>query len=138
MNTRRLYSGTQAAWGSFIGGPVAPIWFVFQNYLWLRQPKAARLTLAAGMIWLAVLIAIIASGIVDHIPHVVIPLAYVFATRRIVRVQLDAVPQGPDANTSQYQSNWWVFGVSIAILALSGVVVYLAMVLLIVFKVIPP
>jgi hypothetical protein len=55
--TYKLYSGGQMGLATFLGGPLAGCWLLARNFKRLQRPRAARLAIGLGVVWMAALFA---------------------------------------------------------------------------------
>jgi hypothetical protein len=121
----KLYTPLQVRLGSFLGGPIASVYFLRENFRTLGKASEARATLGWGG---AIVIGLLASlpFLPTRFPNYVVPLAYSYAAGSITerwQLQKQAIV---DSGTYQVQSNWRVFGLAllflVAFLAMGGVV----------------
>jgi hypothetical protein len=110
-----VYSPTQVAIGSFIGGPLATVFFLGKNFACLHNRTGLQKTCIYGTAFIALLF-IILPLLPDSFPNYAIPAAYIIAARKIVeKYQLSktAIAQSSDYS---FQSNAKVFLISLGFL----------------------
>ena len=108
MSQNKVYSPTQAALGSFIGGPIASVYFVFQNYHAINKAELASKALTFGGAIVVFLVALL-PFLPDDFPNMVIPLVTVVLTRVMVeKYQFDRKTIVEDENLN-FHSGWRVF-----------------------------
>lgn len=106
-----VYSPNQILGGSFWGGPIAAVYFLWKNYLALGKVEYAEKTLIIGSFFV---IAILGGlpFLPESFPNMVIPIAYSFAAKQLaVTTQLEK-SQIQDDENYLFHSNWRVFGIS--------------------------
>jgi len=112
MSQNKVYSPTQAALGSFIGGPIASVYFVFQNYQAINKREFASKALTFGGAIVVFLVALL-PFLPDDFPNMVIPLATVVLTRVMVeKYQFDRKTIVEDESLN-FHSGWRVFFVGV-------------------------
>jgi len=128
----KLYTPLQVRFGSFLGGPIASVYFLRENFRVLGKVSEARTTLIWGSAFVICLWASV-PFLPTHFPSYVVPLAYSYAAGSIAekwQLQKQAIV---DSGTYQVQSSWRVFGLALLfVLAflIVGVVVYICLVAL--------
>lgn len=104
-----IYSPRQVAAGAFVGGPIALIYFLRENFLTLGKVAQARQTLIWGVVLIVALILILPL-LPDKFPGIAFSLAFIVAAQQVANTQqltskaIDASPRYRAA------SNWQVFG----------------------------
>ena len=121
MNKQSVYSPTQAALGSFFGGPLASVIFIKSNYRVLGNSGAEKKTLIYGAILLLALIGLL-PFLPDKFPDMAIPIATIFATRAIIEKYQFTKQAIVESSSLTFQSNWRVFWVSLLCLVVFLVV----------------
>jgi hypothetical protein len=132
VGNSRLYTPLQIRAGSFLGGPIASVFFLRENFRVLGKVSEARTTLAWGIVFIVGLLAVL-PFLPTRLPNIVIPLAYSIAAGSIAekwQLQKQAIV---DSGVYQLHSSWRVFGLALLFLfafLIVGVVVYLCLVAL--------
>jgi hypothetical protein len=107
-----VYSPTQAALGSFLGGPFASLYFLKTNFDVLGSEKSKKNTIALGSI-IIFSILLILPFLPDNFPNMVIPLLTVAITRVLVE-KLQFTKEDIEISEGlKYQSNWGILWTSI-------------------------
>jgi hypothetical protein len=128
----RLYTPLQVRLGSFLGGPIASVYFLRENFRILGKASEARATLIWGSAFVICLWASL-PFLPTRLPNYVVPLAYSYAAGSITnkwQLQKQAIV---DSGTYQVQSSWRVFGLALLFASaflVVGAVVYLCFVAL--------
>src|SRR5450631_1834946 len=107
-----LYTPLQIRAGSFLGGPIAAVYFLRKNFRVLDKVPEARTTLVWGVAFVVGLLVLV-PVLPDHFPNYVIPLFYSFAAGSMAekwQLQKQAIV---DSGRYQFQSNWRVFGLAL-------------------------
>lgn len=114
----RIYSPNQVFGGSFWGGPIAAVYFLWKNYIALGKLEEARNCLLYGSIF--VFVAMVGMPFVpESVPNLVIPLAYSFSAKQLaLSTQLDK-KQIAESEIYSFQSSWKVFGIGTMTLLIS-------------------
>ena len=112
-----VYSPTQAALGSFIGGPFASLYFLKTNFEVLRNEKSKKNTIALGSIFIFSLLLIL-PFLPDNFPNMVIPLLIVTITKALVEKFQFTKEDIEISEGLKYQSNWGILWTSIICLVL--------------------
>ncbi|MCG6118843.1 MAG: hypothetical protein MEQ07_11740 [Aquimonas sp.] len=117
-----LYSPTQVALGTFVGGVCGLVYFLRANFLALGNHEAARNTLLGGAAAL-VLLALIAT-LVPGGGGVGVALALVLFARWVAESH-QMSKQAIDASGDfDFQSGWRVFGMALACMVASFALVF--------------
>jgi len=112
MSQNKVYSPTQAALGSFIGGPIASIYFIKQNYHAINRNEFASKALTYGGAIVVFLVALL-PFLPENFPNMIIPLVTVVLTRVIVeKYQFDR-KQIVEDESLNFHSGWQVFIVGV-------------------------
>lgn len=109
----KMYSPTQIAAGTYLGGPFAGIYFLKSNFDTLGQSELSKKTLLIGCIITILLIGIL-PFVPENTPNSLIPILYLIPVVMIVkRYQLskEAILESTEYS---FQSSWKVFGMSLA------------------------
>ncbi|MGF1845298.1 hypothetical protein L4C39_19325 [Vibrio clamense] len=126
---KRLYSPTQVACGT-LGGPVGLVYFIYANFIALKNESGRKNTLKYGALFIFAL-AILMPFLPENVPSSAFTAVYIVIARYVVKTyQMEK----NDINASsefEFHSNWRVFGISLLCL-LASVVVLLGPILLMV------
>ena len=128
----RLYTPLQVRLGSFLGGPIASVYFLRENFRILGKASEAKTTLVWGGAFVIGLLALV-PFLPTRFPNLVVPLAYSYAAGSIAekwQMQKQAIL---DSGTYQVQSSWRVLGLALLFalaLLVVGAGVYLCLVAL--------
>ena len=117
-----LYSPTQAAFGAFLGGPVGLIYFLHHNFVVLEDIAAARKCLIYGVLLILALLVLL-SIFPDRFPSTPFTIFYIVVARFVAeKFQLtkQAIADSPDYT---FKSNGNVFGMGLACLVGSVIVI---------------
>jgi hypothetical protein len=121
----KLYTPLQVRLGSFLGGPIASVYFLRENFRTLGKASEARATLMWGGAFVICLLASL-PFLPTRFPNYVVPLAYSYAAGSITEKWQLRKQAIVDSGTYQVQSSWRVFGLAllfvVAFLAVGGVV----------------
>ena len=115
MTPTPIYSPRQVFGGSFLGGPIAAVYFLHRNFQTLHNGDAARRTLWWGVVFNVGLIALI-PFLPERFPNYVLPLAYSWAARGIAtskQMSKETIASSPEFS---FYSNWRVVGFGAAFL----------------------
>lgn len=118
---RAVYSPTQGAVGTFLGGPLPAVYFLCVNDAALGQPRRVRATLAWGLSG-SLAFLLLFPFIPDWVPRFLFPLAMAWAVRLLIEKGQFAKEAIATSEHLRFQSNWRVAGVS-----LLGALVFLAL-----------
>jgi hypothetical protein len=111
----RLYTPLQIRAGSFLGGPIASVFFLRENFRVLGKVSEARTTLVWGIVLVVCLLAVV-PFIPGHFPNYVIPLTYSIAAGSVAEKWQLPKQAIVDSGKYQFQSSWRVFGLSLLFL----------------------
>ncbi len=111
----RLYSPTQVAVGSFFGGPIAMVYFLWENYVVLEQRARANQMLVGGGLFVLALLAFVIY-LPDDFPNFLIPVAYTVAARYVAEKTQMSKRQIEASPHYTFQSGWRVAGIAVALL----------------------
>ena len=112
MNKQLVYSPAQAAFGSFLGGPLASVVFLRRNFQALGNYGAEKKTVLFGAIILLALIGIL-PFLPDKFPKMAIPIATIVVTRIIVEKNQFTKQSIVESDSLAFKSNWRVLWVSL-------------------------
>jgi hypothetical protein len=118
----KLYTPLQIRLGSFLGGPIAAVHFLRENFRVLGKVAEARTALVWGVAFIVGLMVLL-PFLPDHFPNYVVPLLYSFAAGSVAEKW--QLPKQSIIASGIYgvQSNWRVFG--FALLAMIAFLVIL-------------
>ena len=111
----KLYTPTQIRLGSFLGGPIAAVYFLRENFRVLGRLPEVRTTLIWGTAVVIGLVALL-PFLPDHFPNYIVPLAYSYAAGAVAskwQLNKEAIL---DSGNYRLQSNWRVFWLSLLLL----------------------
>jgi hypothetical protein len=110
----KIYSPNQVAFGSFVGGPLAAMFVLWSNFRALGNDLGARQTLIWGALFVLLLL-IVLSFLPDRFPgQMGIPVAYTVAARSFAEKYQLSKSAIQESEQYAFQSNWNVFGISLA------------------------
>ena len=128
MSVKKVYSPTQAALGSFIGGPIGSFYFIKQNFKILGRENAIKKTTTIGGIVIIVFLLIL-PFIPENLPNFLIPFFTIIITRLIVeKYQFNKGMIIAD-ETLAFHSNWRVFFIGVIALLITLVLIAFVLVL---------
>ena len=112
---KKIFSPLQIRLASFIGGPLAAIYFLKANFDNLNNKEGAKKTLIFGLAF-SVLLILILPFLPQRFPQMVLPLAYSFLAGHLA--ESHQLSKQAILNSTEYEfgSGWKVFGVSIVCL----------------------
>ncbi|TNF04349.1 MAG: hypothetical protein EP323_06825 [Gammaproteobacteria bacterium] len=111
----RLYTPLQIGLGSFFGGPVAMVYFLWQNFKTLDNQNGMQYCLAGGILFNVGLLLFMPM-LPDHFPGVVIPFLYSLVALSVAatwQMRRDAIEHSVHY---LFQSNWRVLLISVILL----------------------
>jgi hypothetical protein len=115
MEKTPIYSPRQVMSGSFLGGPIAMVYFLRSNFKTLGNSAAATKALVWGILFnVALIIALPFEP--AHFPNQAVPLAYIFAAQYIAESKQLKKQAISSSDQFCFQSNWKVFGRGVAFL----------------------
>lgn len=127
MSTQAVFSPTQAALGTFLGGPLAGLYYIKHNFRVLKRSEQEQQTVRYGGMFMVALLAVL-PFIPEEVPGLPFAIAFVVVARMLVEKYQFSKQQIIDAPELHFQSNWLVLGVSIVsiltFLALSFAVIF--------------
>ncbi len=109
----KIYSPNQVALGTFLGGPLAAIFFLKHNFDTLGKEELAKQTLQIGIMASLVIIAVL-PYLPEATPSMLIPMLYLFPTIMVVKTFQITKDEIMSAEEYSFQSSWKVFGLSLA------------------------
>jgi hypothetical protein len=105
----KMYSPTQIGVGTFLGGPIAAIYFLKTNFDTLGKTALSKKTLQIGvMLTFALILAL--PFIPDSVPNNIIPIMYLIPVIMIVKNYQLTKEQILNSDEYAFQSNWKVVG----------------------------
>ncbi len=113
MDKSPIYSPKQVLTGAFLGGPIALVYFLRTNFRTLGNRSAATQTVIWGVLFNLVAIAAI-PVLPKHFPRGLLPLAYSWTAWGIAEVKQLKKEDIAVSPQFRFQSNWRVFGLSVA------------------------
>lgn len=124
MSERKVYSPLQAAMGTFLGGPLASVYFIKKNFTATSNYEGSSKTLTYGGALLVALLCIL-PFIPEDFPTLPIPLLFVFLTKVLIeKFQFDKDTIEKD-HTLTFHSNWRVFFIGLASLIVFSVLIFI-------------
>ncbi|MCH1918543.1 hypothetical protein L9G15_03740 [Shewanella sp. A3A] len=112
MDVHKLFSPTQIAVATFIGGPLAAVYTIKENYRAMNLPELHKASMIYGLL-LTVLIFTIIWFLPENFPTIALNLLYIVAVRYWVEKKQISREQIEQAEQFDFQSNGQVFGISI-------------------------
>lgn len=107
-----MYTPIQIALGSFLGGPISAIYFLWANYQSLGNDRFAKRTLVLGSMIMVPLFAVL-PYLPDAFPPTIIPLLYAITARELSRkTQLSSDDIQEHAGFVR-ASNWEIIAISV-------------------------
>lgn len=105
----KMYSPVQVGVGTFLGGPIAAIYFLKTNFDTLGKATLSKKTLQIGVMLTFVLILAM-PFIPDSVPNNIIPIMYLIPVIMIVKNHQLTKEQILNSDEYSFQSNWKVVG----------------------------
>ncbi len=125
---RKVYSPNQSALGGFLGGVLAPIYFIRENFIALEDDEAVSQTTIYGGLF-ALIFFLITPFIPENFPNMVIPIATVICTRLFIERSQFTKEDIINDERLEFHSNWRVFFVGLISLLVSVVIIFVFVVL---------
>ena len=116
-----VYSPTQAAVGTFFGGPLSSVYFLFSNFKAMRKGRAALLTAAVGFLFSALLPPLIIYKS-DKVPSYAIPVICLLTVKGVMNGWQMKKADILASNAYGFRSNW-----SVVLAALASCVAFLVL-----------
>ncbi|WP_166114244.1 hypothetical protein [Pseudoalteromonas sp. Z9A5] len=110
---RNVYSPGQIIAATFIGGPLAAAYFLKKSFESINKNDLAKKTFY-GYLILSAIIIVILPFLPDETPNMLIPIAYLIPMIVILKEHYLTKTQISDSEEYAFESNWKVFGVSLA------------------------
>ncbi|WP_461481680.1 hypothetical protein [Porticoccus sp.] len=111
----RLYTPLQIGLGSFVGGPIAMVYLLWQNFKTLGNQNGTQYTLAGGILFNVGLLLLLPQ-LPSNFPSIVIPFVYSLTALSIAatwQMRRDAIQHSVHY---RFQPNWRVLLLSISLL----------------------
>jgi hypothetical protein len=113
LKPNKLYSLTQIALGTYLGGPLAAIYFLKGNFDVLGKEGMSKKTLQIGLA-VSLILIIILPFLPEATPNTIIPMLYLIPVIMIVKKHQISKDVIIGSDEYDFQSSWKVFGMSIA------------------------
>tara|TARA_R110000822_G_scaffold60287_4_gene150188 strand:+ start:20646 stop:21071 length:426 start_codon:yes stop_codon:yes gene_type:complete len=107
INELKLYSPFQVTLGSFFGGPIAMVYFLWKNFKTLGKSDAARQTIIWGVVFNVVLLACL-QFLPSNFPEIAIPFVYALVAMQMASSWHMDKEDIEVSATFNFQSNWRV------------------------------
>ncbi len=127
MEIRAFYSPGQVYIGTFLGGPLAAIYYLSVNFKQLGNDAAKVSTIGVGLLVSMGLILMLFQ-LPDDFPNLLIPLLYSGAAAAVARQFQVSKEEKEAVEEYEFISNWKVAGVSLA-----SLISFMAMIFVAVF-----
>ncbi len=114
---QKLYSPNQIGMGSYLGGPIATVWFLRKNFKALGMAEAVRNTSFLGALFVAGIIYAL-PFVPDSVPNYLIPAIYSAVGVGVSSSYQKSKADIKSSDDYAFQSNWRVFFLSIVCFAL--------------------
>lgn len=118
---KAMYSPNQLIIGTYIGGPLAAMYFLKSNFEGLGRMELAKKTLLLGL-----LVALLVFAIMPFVPESplsgLIPILYLVPVYFIVKKHQLSKPEISESKEYIFQSNWKVAGMTIVWMIVSMIV----------------
>ena len=110
MNKLKIYSPNQILLGSFWGGPIAVVYFLYRNYTLLDNNEYAKKTIFLGSFLILVLLELL-PFLPEKFPNMIIPLFYSLLGKQLA-IQTQLSKENINNNENYlFESNWKIFGI---------------------------
>lgn len=110
---RNVYSPGQIIAATFIGGPLAAAYFLKKSFESINKNDLAK-KLFYGYLILSAIIIVVAPFLPDETPDMLILIAYLTPMIVILKEHYLTKTQISDSEEYAFESNWKVFGISLA------------------------
>ncbi len=129
IESTKFYKSKHIGVSTFIGGPLAVGYLIYENFKALNKPDLARNAILIGAISTVLLFVIIFSipeNIIDKIPSVVIPTIYTAIIYFLVQKYQGEKLDEHEKNNGSFFSIWRSIGVGVISLTLivAGILAY--------------
>ena len=118
-----IYTPFQVRLASFLGGPLASVYSLYQNFKQLHDAQGMRLTLVLGLGFCALLFGIL-PFLPERMPNQILPLAYSFAAGWIASSKQLNKDQIKQSTQYQRRSGWNVTAVTLISLVVSCLIIF--------------
>lgn len=122
MLAKKMYSPVQVGVGSFLGGPVAVIYFLMSNFDTLDKTEAKNKVLSFGIVGLIGLICLFLL-LPENFPSIPFTIAYVLIGKYVAENYQLKKNEIEASSEYDFHSNWRVFWASLICVAGSFLVV---------------
>jgi hypothetical protein len=129
VTNKLLYSPRQASGGALLGGPIAAVYFIYNNYKSMDREESAKDALAYGS--LATAFSFCLAFLLDRIPHnpgtnpgKLVSIAVCGITAWIVQYSQLSKEEIARSDKFDFQSTWKVIGVGLLCLAATLVLLF--------------
>ncbi len=123
MDIKEFFSPKQIYIGTLIGGPLAGIYYLSENFNHIEKANLASVCKLVGAIF-TLLIFWIAFRIPDEFPNAIVPIVY-SAVAAAIAWQWQVKKEEVEAAESYgFQSNWKVAGVSLVSLVITLLAIF--------------
>ena len=116
----RVYSSNQVAAGSFLGGPIATVYFLKSNFDLLRRKQASLYTIISGSLFVVVLLGVL-PFLSKHFPMYLVSIVYVVTGKQVAEMAQLRRSQIESNPSLDFVSNWKV--ILIALLSMIAFIV---------------
>lgn len=113
QDVQLLYTPRQVLQGSFLGGPLAAVYYLWKNFQTLGNSSGAKWTLRYGLAF-SILLLLLIPLLPERTPNLIIPLAYSWSAYfLVVRYQRskEQISSSPELG---FHSTWKVTGIALA------------------------
>jgi hypothetical protein len=112
MSGSKVYSPVQASLGAFLGGPIASVFFIKQNFVVLNDDEAVKKTNRYGALVITFFISIL-PFLPENFPNMIIPIITIISTRLLVEKFQFTKKVISNNDDLDFHSNWRVLFVSL-------------------------
>lgn len=112
---QRLYTPRQVQMGSFLGGPLAAVYFLWKNFQTLGNSNGAKWTRRYG-VGICILFGLLLPWLPERTPQYILPIGYSWLAYYLVvkfHRSKEQIQENPGLG---FHSNWRVTGVALAAL----------------------
>ncbi|MCE9686345.1 hypothetical protein LZP73_08985 [Shewanella sp. AS16] len=118
---KKIYSPLQAASGALLGGPIAAVVFIKNNFDTLANVELSKKTLSFGTVFILCVLAML-PFLPEKLPNYLIPILMGVSVRSIVEKYQLTKEDIKNSEEFDFHSNWRVFGLSLLFMVLFLVV----------------
>ena len=112
MSESKVYSPIQAAMGALLGGPIASVYFIKNNFSVLGDNESVKKSNFYGSLAIVILLAIL-PFLPENFPNMVITIITVVSTRLSIEKLQFKKEDISNNELLDFQSNWRVFFVGL-------------------------